>query len=342
MTLESVEETTPVVKKDNFFKRYFKEEKKKFKRHKSIIWFVIPAVIVALLLAYLPMLGVLFSFKEEIRAGDWMHDLFCTGCNNSYCGGIGFNNGWTLRHYAAIFQDEYFVDAVLNTLQISLLKLVIIFPLTIIFAIMLSEIKSQKFSKLILILSCLPNFISWPVALGIFENIFAQQNGLLNNILFSINSNHVPVDFFNEWYLGLVVFLAAWKSIGWGSIMYYAAIISIDKSYYEAATLDGASKLQKIRYLTLPSITPLIALMLVMNITYIMDAGFDQIYTMLKMIPSMTNEYQILGTYIFNLVQSGASIPFTVALSVFNGLIALVLMLGGNALVKKFFDKSLW
>ncbi len=330
------------IKKESRIKKYFKEEMRRAKKHKSIIWFVIPAVIIALCLAYVPMIGILFSFKADIRPAYWMHDFFCTGCGNSYCGGIGFDNGWTFSHYANIFTDEYFGKAVFNTLQISFLKLVIIFPLTILFAIMLSEIKSQKFSKLVLILACLPNFISWPVALGIFENIFGQQNGLLNTFLYMINSNHSPVDFFSEWYLGLVIFFAAWKSIGWGSIMYYAAIVSIDKSYYEAATIDGASKIQKIRYLTIPSLVPLIALMLVMNITYIMDAGFDQIYTMLKMIPSQTNEYQILGTYIFNLLQSGASYPFTVALSVFNGVIALVLMLGGNGLVKKFLNRSLW
>lgn len=331
-----------VVKKESKIKKYFKAEGKKFKKNKSIMWFVLPAIILSLVFAYLPMVGVLFSFKADMRPAYWMHDFFCSGCDNYYCGQTGFDTGWTLAHYAAIFKDATFIKAVGNTLQISGLKLIIIFPLTIIFAIMLSEIKSQKLSKLVLILACLPNFISWPVALGIFENIFAQQNGLLNNLLYAINNNHVQVDYFSEWYLFLVIFFAAWKSIGWGSIMYYAAIVSIDKSYYEAATLDGASKLQKIRYLTIPSLVPLIALMLVMNITYIMDAGFDQIYTMLKMIPSMTNDYQILGTYIFRLIESGEPYPFTVALSVFNGLIALSLMLGGNGLVKKFLNQSLW
>ncbi len=336
----TIEKVSP--KKPNKFKEFFKDQKKRAIKYKSILWFVLPLMIICLLLSYIPMLGISFSFKESIRPGFLLHDIFCTGCGNSYCVASGFNPGWTFTHYAAIFQDEYFLSAVSNTLVISSLKLIIIFPLTIMFAIMLSEVKNQKLSKFILIITCLPNFISWPVTLGIFQNILAQQSGLLNNILFMINSNHKPIDFLNDYYMFLVVFLAAWKQIGWGSIMYYSTIIAIDKSYYEAASIDGATKLQKIRYLTIPSLKPMIALMLVMNITYIMDAGFDQIYPMLKMVPSKTYDYQILGTYIFNLVQEGASYAFTVALSVFNGLIAVTLMLSGNALVKKFLNRSLW
>ena len=118
--------------------------------------------------------------------------------------------------------------------------------------------------------------------------------------------------------------------------------MSIDKEYYEAATIDGANKFQQIRYLTVPGILPVIALQLVMNITYILDAGFDQVYSMLNVVKSITYDEQILGTYIFNLAMSNQNIPFTVAMSVVQGLFALFLMLGGNTLVKKTLHRSLW
>lgn len=297
-----------------------------FKKNKTIMAFILPAFILSLVLGYLPMFGILFAFKEKITPVFWFEDLLY--------------EDWTLRYIISIFKDADVLLALKNTLIISGLKLVVIFPLTIIFAILLSEIKNQSISKLVLIIVCLPNFLSWPVTIGIWNNLLGLNNGLVNNIIASLGGTRVY--FFQDNFKFLVIFLAAWKSIGWGSIYYYAAIMSIDKSYYEAATLDGATKLQKIRYLTLPTIKPVIALMLVMNITYILDAGFDQVYSMLQLVLSSTYDEQILGTYIFNLAMSNSNIPFAVAMSVVNGLFALFLMLGGNTLVKKKLGRSLW
>ena len=337
-------------------KHFFKDEWKRTKKHKSILLFILPAFLLAFIFGYIPMTGILFSFKAQIRPQFWLHDLICEGCTLSYCGSK-FDPSWTLSNYADIFKDEYFISAIKNTLEISLIRLVVIFPLTIVFAIMLSEIKSQRISKLVLIITCLPNFISWPVALGIWQNIFGEQTGMLNSVISAFHNNSLMQTIFNvtpdgfqakqyfyDWYLFLVIFLSGWKSIGWGSIMYYATIVGIDKSYYEAATIDGATKVQKIRYLTIPSLLPIIALMLVMNITYILDAGFDQIYAMLKIVPSRTYTDQILGTYIFNLIQGSGDkgYPFIVALGVFNGLIALIFMLVGNTIVTKTLNRSLW
>lgn len=313
-------------KKKHSFTGYFKNEFKKLKKHKAIAAFILPAVIISFVLGYIPMLGVIFAFKEQVRASYWLYDTL--------------TSGWTLQNFINVFADEAFLIALGNTLTISILKLIIIFPLTIIVAIMLAEIKKPWISKIILIVLCLPNFLSWPVCIGIWQNILGLDTGVLNNIIAKMGGERIY--FFNDWYMFLVIFLAAWKGLGWGSIYYYAAIVSIDKSYYEAATIDGANKIQKIRYLTLPSILPIIALMLVMNITYILDAGFDQIYSMLQLVRSSTYDKQILGTYIFDLAMQNSNIPFTVALSVFNGLFALFLMLGGNALVKKTLHRSLW
>lgn len=298
----------------------------KFKRNGSIMPFLIPAFVLSFVFGYIPMAGVIFAFKENVRPAYWLIDTVYSK--------------WTFEHIIRIFSDGEVLTAIKNTLIISGLKLIIIFPLTIIFAILLSEIKNQTISKLLLIVLCLPNFLSWPVTVGIWNNLLGLDNGLINNIIAFFGGERIY--FFQKWFKPLVVFLAAWKGIGWGSIYYYSAIMSIDKSYYEAATIDGASKIQKIVYLTIPSIIPIIALMLVMNITYILDAGFDQVYSMLNLVRSYTYDEQILGTYIFNLAMGNSDIPFAVAMSVVNGLFALFLMLGGNALVKKTLNRSLW
>lgn len=306
-------------------KRYFKLQTKNFWKNRTIVWFLIPALCFTIVLGYVPMLGVIFGFKEQINPSNWFYDVL--------------TQPFTFKWVAKIFSDAEVLKAIGNTLIISGFKLVIIFPLNIVMAILLSEIKNQRLSKLLLIILCLPNFLSWPVTIGIWNNIVGLDSGLLNNLISSLGGERIY--FFQDHFKAMVIFLSAWKSLGWGSIYFYAAILSIDKEYYEAATIDGATKLQKIRYLTIPGIKSVIALMLVMNITYILDAGFDQVYSMLNVVKSITYDEQILGTYIFNLGYSG-DIPFSVAMSVVNGLFALILMLGGNTLVQKKLGRSLW
>lgn len=305
---------------------YFKKQHKNLKKHKGIILFLIPAILLTLLFGYVPMTGVLFAFKEKITPTKWLYDFL--------------TQPFTTKHILNVFSDLEVLTALKNTLIISVSKILIFFPLTIILAILLSEIKKQSLSKLLLIVLCLPNFLSWPVTIGIWNNLLSLDNGLVNNVIASLGGERIY--FFQDHFKFLVVFLSIWKGIGWGSIYFYAAIMSIDKEYYEAATIDGATKLQQIRYLTIPGILPVIALQLVMNITYILDAGFDQVYSMLNLVRSITYDEQIIGTYIFNMTMRNSNIPFTVAMSVIQGLFALFLMLGGNTLVKKKLGRSLW
>lgn len=305
---------------------YLKKQHKNFKKNKSIVTFLIPAIILTLVFGYVPMLGIIIAFKEDVRPSNWLYDTL--------------TSPFTFNHFTKVFSDPEVLTALKNTLIISFSKILIFFPLTIILAILLSEIKKSSLSKLLLIILCLPNFLSWPVTIGIWNNLLSLDNGLVNNIIAALGGERIY--FFRDHFKFLVVFLSIWKGIGWGSIYFYAAIMSIDKEYYEAAVIDGANKFQQIRYLTIPGIMPVIALQLVMNITYILDAGFDQVYSMIQLVRSATYDEQILGTYIFNLTMSNERIPFTVAMSVIQGLLALILMLGGNTLVKKKLGRSLW
>lgn len=313
-------------KKDGYFKTQFKN----LRKNVSIIYFLLPAILLALFFGYLPMIGATWAFREEVSQVNWLYDT------------LTFTNGWTFDHIVGIFVDETtgpeIFGALGNTLIISCIKILIIFPMTIIFAIFLSEIKNSFISKLVLIILCLPNFLSWPVTINIWVNVF----DFINKTLGDWGLITKPILFFDSFFKPLVIFLSIWKGLGWSSIFFYSAIMSIDKEYYEAATIDGANKVQKIWYLTIPGILPVIALQLVMNITYILDAGFDQIYSMF----TVTNDdfsQDILGTLIYRYTMSGnQGIPEVVGLSVLNGLLALILMLTGNAVVKKYFGRSLW
>lgn len=304
----------------------FRKEMRNFKKNKSIVWFLVPAMLLVAFFGYLPMFGILFAFKEQVTPNNWFYDLL--------------TSKYTFQHIAAIAQEDVLI-ALKNTLIISLSKLVIFFPLTILFAILLAEIKRPKISKFILFVMCLPNFLSWPVTIGIWDNLVGY-NGLITTSLLKIGLIDSQVSLFASSFKFMVVFLTVWKGLGWGSIFFYSAIMSIDKEYYEAATIDGANKIQKIRYLTIPGILPVIALQLVLNITYILDAGFDQVYSMLELVKQDTYDQQILGTFIFNEAMTKTNLSFGVAMGVINGTLALLLMLFGNKLVKKRLGTSLW
>lgn len=305
---------------------YFRRQFRNLRKNKGIVMFLIPAILLSLLFGYVPMTGIIFAFKEKVTPTNWLYDTL--------------TSPFTLDNFVKVFSDVEVLTALKNTLIISITKILIFFPLTIVLAVLLSEIKKTALSKFLLIILCLPNFLSWPVTIGIWNNLLSLDNGLVNNFIASMGGERIY--FFRDHFKFLVVFLTIWKGVGWGSIYFYAAIMSIDKEYYEAAVIDGANKFQQIRYLTIPGILPVIALQLVMNITYILDAGFDQVYAMLNLVRSITYDEQILGTYIFDLTMKNNNIPFTVAMSVVQGLFALVLMLGGNTLVKKKLGRSLW
>ena len=305
---------------------FWREEWKRIKKYRSLLWFLIPAVAISLLFAYVPMAWIIFAFKDTyaIRKG------------------FGYNlthGGWTFQNFVDIFARKEFALAVGNTLLINVLRLAICFPLSILIAVQLSDLKSQALAKIILIILTIPNFLSWAIVIGIWSGLFDPQFGFIGKEIgdFLLGKN--------EWFKPLVVLFSAWKGAGWGCILYYSAIVSIDKTYYESATLEGANKLQKMWYLTLPSILPTIALTLVLNISSMMATGFEQIWTMMQVnAGKLKNSQVVLDTYIYDMsLGSGiTNLPFATALGVFNGLIGLTLMLVGNAITSKTMKRGLW
>lgn len=310
---------------------YWHRVGQKLKKYGSIYWFVLPAAFLALLFGYIPLFFLLAAFKENVAFGRYGIQAI-------------FMGGWTLDQFAAIFttNSDQFFRALGNTLVINLTKLIFVFPLPIILAICLSEVKSSFLAKLFLIILCLPNFLSWPTVIGIWQNFFRLQDGVLNNIF------GTKINFFDYNLLGpgvnlfrfFAVFFDAWKGVGWNSIMFYTAIMSIDKSYYEAAELEGATKLQQIRHLTLPSIFPIIALMFIMNITYILSCGFEQINLIAEWNPEFITHETTLDYYLYFVsLREAGNYSFATALGLFNSTISLVFMLVGNKICRKFLNR---
>ncbi len=309
-------------------KGFWHSQWKKVKKHRGVLWFIIPAAVFTLLFSYVPMLGVIFAFKDgadgkfDLSQGDIIWNLT--------------HGAWTFSNFLNIFVDNTFYKAVGNTLLINLFRLAFCFPLSIVIAVMLSELKHQSLAKVILIIICIPNFLSWAIVIGIWAGLLNPSVGILGRV-----TGHIMAQ--DAWFKPLAVFFSAWKGAGWGCILFYSAIASIDKTYYESATLEGANRLQKMWYLTLPSILPTIALMLVLNISGMMAAGFEQIYTMMQISTDLHDSQIILDTYLYEIsVLNQNNIPFATALGVFNGAIALFLMLVGNAITTRTMKRGLW
>lgn len=305
----------------------------KFHKYRAIAWFVLPAFGFAFFFGYIPMAGVLFAFKDNAT-----FDL----AHYSVLGAF-LHSSWTLSNFTSIWSNDTFILSIQNTLTISCLKIVFCFPLAFLVALALSELKSQNVARIILIILCLPNFLSWSIVAGIWNNFLSDQGGLLNVFLTRIGVLDKEFWFLgsNNWFKPLVIILAGWKESGWNSILFYAAIMSIDKTYYEAAMIEGASKVRRTWSLTIPEIMPIIALTLIMDLTYILNAGFEEVYTLMTSETKYTQT--TLDTYLYDIsILNRSNTPFATALGVFNGIVSLVFMLSGNAICKRLLGKGLW
>ncbi len=322
---------------------YFHRVGVKIKKYATIFWFILPAAFFAFLFGYIPLIFILAAFKSDfvLAINSPLQELF--------------RNNWSFAQFFRIFGEdsEMFLLSISNTLIINVINLCLVFPFSILLAIMLSEVKSTFTSKLILIILCLPNFLSRPTVIGIWNNLFRDQNGVINNILMNIGLIKEPIYWFGDNIGGIAGFnlfkffaivMNAWKGSGWNSIMFYTAIMSIDKSYYEASEIDGCSKIKQIWYLTLPSILPIIALMFIMNITYILSSGFEQINLLANISdPNLKERMKTLDVYLYEVaLGAGADMSFATALGIFNSSVSLLFMLCGNAISKKFLHRGLW
>lgn len=303
--------------------------KKKWKKSGTLLLYVLPAVLFGLVFSYLPMAGLLIAFKDNINFIRYDNPIEAF-----------FAANWTFEHFGKIFADAEILKYIGNTLIISILKIVILFPMPVILAIMITEVASKGFSKLVQMAVFLPHFLSWVVITGIFKSVLAID-GPVNQIFINMGWMNVndPVFWFGEdaLFRWLVVFLSGWKEIGYSSIVYVSAIMAIDPNLYEAAKLDGAGKFRQIWSITIPSILPTIIIMLIIRVGYLMDAGFDQVYTMIS--SSTRNSGEIIGTYVYriSLGESGLKGQYglSTAVGLFNGLVALILILVTNKISKK-------
>lgn len=281
-------------------------------RNKLLLLMLVPGMIYFFVFCYIPMYGVLIAFQDyKLKLGVFGSEF------------IGLEN------FKRLFTDSYFFTVLRNTLMISLLKLIFTFPVPIIFAVLLNELKNRKFKKIVQTISYLPNFISWVVLSGIFLSLFSL-NGAVNSLvrLFGGEAQIFFAD--GPTFIVLLVITEIYKGFGWGAIIYLASISSIDTEQYEAADIDGANRFQKARYITIPGLVPVITIQLVLSVSNILNAGFDQIFNMYN--PSVMQYADIIDTWVYRIGMVDRNYSLSTALGLFKSVIAVALVLLANKL----------
>lgn len=305
---------------------YYNEEplKARILKHKNLYIMLIPGMILLFLLYYLPMYGAILAFK------DFNFSLGITG------------SPWVgLKYFNQAFTDKFFMQSLYNTFVISSLKLVIGFPVPILFAILINEIRNEKFKKLAQASSYLPYFVSWVVLAGIFLSIFSPEGPI--NFIRGLFGAHSIVYFGDPAkFLNILVGTNIWREMGWNSIIFIAALAGVDQQLYEAAYLDGANKFKQIIHITLPSIISVIIIMLILNVGFILNAGFDQIFNMYN--SSVAQSSEIIDTYVYKKGLVELNYSYGTAIGLFKSVVGLVLVVITNKIATLLGGKesSLW
>lgn len=299
-----------------------------FKRNYDLYLMLLPAVIFVFLFNLIPMYGLTLAFKD--------YDMFLA--DSPFLSIL--ESPWAgMAHFQKIFNRPEFMRALRNTMVISVLKIEIVFPLPIIFAIMINELRSIRYQKMLQTVVYLPHFLSWAVVAGIFVALLGSA-GMVNSALISLGGDKINFLMDNHWFRPVLIFSDAWKEVGWSSIIYFAAIAGLDQECFEAAEVDGANRLQQIWYVMLPGLMPTVVLMLIMRVGNIMDAGFAQIFAMYN--PSVYETGDIIGTYIYRIGLGKMDFSMGTAVGIFNSLIGFILVVGSNTVTKKLSGKSIW
>lgn len=284
---------------------------------------LIPVLAYFIIFHYLPMYGVQIAFRDfnpldGVTGSPW----------------VGF------KHFERFFNSYYFKRLIVNTLVLSLYQLVITFPMPIILAIMLNELNSNKFRKTMQMVTYAPHFLSVVVVVGMMFNMFSPRTGIVNHVLSALGVE--PIFFMSEpgCFRHLYVWSGVWQNTGWSSIIYIAAIAGIDSSLYEAAIVDGASRLKRIWHITLPGLLPTAIILLIMQCGSIMSIGFEKVYLMQNDMNLETS--QIISTYVYEAGLQEAQFSFAAAIDLFNSVINCILLVIVNTISKKASDTSLF
>lgn len=290
----------------------------RIKQYRAVYLMLIPVLAYYIIFCYFPMYGIVISFKEfypseGILGSPWASPFY--------------------KNFQWLFRQDYFVRALKNTLIISVLKLIFCFPVPIILALFFSEINIRKGKRGIQTILYIPYFFSWAVVAGLVFSLLATNSGILNKVIVSLGGTKTSFMTESKYFYTILIISENWKNAGWGMVIYIAAITNVNPRLYEAAKIDGCSRVRMMFSITIPTILPIIVVMFIMAIGNILNAGFDPVFNLYN--PAVYDVADILDTYIYRLGITNGEYEKAAALGLFKASINVVLLVLGNAAVKK-------
>lgn len=289
---------------------------------------VLPGIAWYILFCYVPMYGVILGFKDYSARKGIM------------------GSPWVgLKHFEALFADPDIPSILFNTVAIGFLKLLICFPVAILFALLLNEIRSNRFKRFVQTVSYFPYFISWVVVAMIVDYWLNPRSGILNYMMLSLGLIEKPIALLSQAdaFYGIAVISQMWKDTGWSAIIFLAAISGIDPAIYEAAIIDGANKVQRIVYVTIPCISGTIILMFMLNFSGVFSGGpgtFDQSYFLGN--PLNYDRSYVLSYYVMKMGLMQGRFSYATAVGLLNSLVSFIILMGSNGLCKRATGRSLY
>lgn len=289
------------------------------KKNWDLYVLLVPVIAYFIVFHFAPMYGVQiafrrFSFKKGILGSPW----------------IG------LTHFKRFFDSYYFERIILNTLSISVLNLVLGFPMPIMLALLLNEVNHQRYKKVVQTVTYAPHFLSTVVLVSIINALFASSSGIVNSIIIKLGGTSISFTTNPKYFKMLYVLSGIWQNMGWNSIIYMAALSGIDPTLYEAGRVDGASRWQMLLKITLPCIAPTICIMLILQCGRLMNLGYEKVYLMQNDLNVSASE--VISTYVYKSGLVNAEYSFSTAVGLFNSLINCVLLFLVNFITSKLND----
>lgn len=290
----------------------------RFKNHIPFYLMLLLPIVQVAIFNYAPMYGITIAFKEfkmsrGISGSDW----------------IG------LYWFEKIFTDPYFGRVLWNTLKISFTSMLVTFPTTIVFALLINELRNIRFKKVVQTVSYMPHFLSWVVVGGLVYQLLSPTHGIVNTILVNLGilseSKYFMAD--KEMFLPIYLVTTVWKETGWGIILYLAAIAGIDVEQYEAAMIEGANRFQQILYITFPGILPTVSTMLILRMGSLISVGFDPVFNLYN--PSTYETADVISTYVYRKGLVNAEYEYTTAIGLFQNIVSFLLVICSNFIARK-------
>lgn len=284
-------------------------------RDRWLYLMLVPGAVFFLLFRYGPMYGLIIAFKNyQPVAGFWGSEF------------VG------LKHFNRLFSEPVFLMLFKNTLILAIYNIVFYFPAPIILALLLNEIRRTRFKNTVQTLVYIPHFISWPVVIGLCYVLFTTDGGIVNEILLSLGFNEINPLMSKEAFRPMIIIQQIWKEVGWGTIIFLAALAGVNVELYESAVIDGASRWKQTLHITLPAIRSTIVILLILRMGTFMDSGFEQIFLMVN--PLNRDVGEVFDTYVYSVGLAGGQFSYSAAVGLFKSAVSLILVILTNHIAK--------